>query len=124
MPSSMTKEELEHFENLIFLPMVITVFKQDRERISVLPFKFTRPYQDIIDAAIKSAETEFKVSKIYTTKWHLKLYKFEQTESQTIYRFHYRGHEEHRTYSHADLKARTEDLMSVYLRQGPPIKNS
>lgn len=118
MPDKLTEEELSHFENLIILPMVLAVLKQDKERVAVLPFKFGRPYQDIIESAMKSAESDCKISKIYITKRNLKLYKFQQKDSSTVYQMLCRGSEVHQEYTHAELKRRTEELMGTYLRQG------
>lgn len=114
----MTQEELMHYENLIYLPMVLAVLKQDREHFVEMPFKFARPYQEIIDNAIKSAESDYRLSKIHSTKINNKIYKFEQKDSYTTYRFLYRGEEEYRKYPHDEMKSRTELMISAYFSKG------
>ncbi|WP_203334377.1 hypothetical protein [Planococcus beigongshangi] len=110
----MTQEELMHYENLIYLPMVLAVLKQDREHFVEMSFKFARPYQEIIDNAIKAVESDYRFSKIYNSKRYYKLVKYEQNKTNTTYQCAFRGTEERLAYQHEEMRDRTEKLISVY----------
>lgn len=111
-------EMLAAYENLIYLPMVLTIFRKDREQMDTVGFKFKRPYQALIDLAIRYAENDLRDSRIYLKKNDYKLYKAEQNAEFTEYVFLYQGHEDHRKYLNLRLRNRTEELMTHYLDKG------
>ena len=56
-------EALPYFENMIYLPMILTVLERDRELVEKGPFKLKGPY--MIDRAVKHARAELKRTKLY-----------------------------------------------------------
>lgn len=117
MAAVMLNEDIIHFENQIYLPMVITIFRKDWQLIEDSPFKLKAPYQQLIDLAIKCTEEDLRKTKEYIKKRNLKLLKGKRDDFATEYAFYFDGYEEHRKYMNLRLRNRTEELMRVYLAQ-------
>lgn len=114
----MTQEDITHFENLIYLPMVLTILHRDRELVDTMPFKLKRPYQQLIDDAIKCAERDLRTSRIFLRKQMYKVLQGSRDKLFTEYVFYYRGYEDHRKYLHYQMRNRTEELIRTYFEQG------
>ncbi|MBU0904275.1 hypothetical protein [Paenisporosarcina quisquiliarum] len=108
-------ESLPHFENMIYLPMVLTVLERDREIVEKGPFKLKRPYVAMIDQAVKEAQRELKDTKLYLRQKNMKIIRGNRDDTFTEYVFFYGGYEEHRRYLNVRLRNRVEELLGVYL---------
>ena len=107
-------ESIPHFENAIYLPMLIKILEKDLLTIEVSQIKLKRPYTKMIDQATKSAQVELKKSNIYLKRNNMQLVKKGSDKEFTEYTFINMAHEDHRRYSNIRLRNRTEELMSEY----------
>ncbi|MDX1771939.1 MAG: hypothetical protein R3328_10455, partial [Planococcaceae bacterium] len=82
-------ESLPHFENMIYLPMVLTVLERDREIVEKGPFKLKRPYVAMIDQAVKEAQRELKDTKLYLRQKNMKIIRGNRDDTFTEYVFFY-----------------------------------
>lgn len=114
----MAQEDLTHFENLIYLPMILTILHNDQKLIDIMPFKLKRPYQQLVGDAIKCVERDFRSSRIFIKKQTYKVLQGGRDELFTEYVFYYKGYEEHRKYLNYHLRNRTEELIHTYFEQG------
>lgn len=115
MSALLTQEELYHFENMIYLPMLLTILHKDRELVESGAFKLKAPYQNLIDQAVKCVEMDAKETRLYMQQHNLKLTKGDKDDFATQYIFHHKGYQEKRRYMNLRLRNRTEELLSVYL---------
>ncbi|WP_342510620.1 hypothetical protein MKY34_11390 [Sporosarcina sp. FSL K6-1522] len=109
---------LPHFENMIYLPMVIKILERDRETIEISPFKLKGPYVDIVENALKIARTELKKTNIYARNRNMKLIKKSKDSTFTEYAFVHGDNEDTRRYLNVRLRNHTEELMSIYFEKG------
>ena len=58
-------EALPHFENQIYLPMMLTILSMDRATIERGAFKLPGPYLKSIDRAIDAIQAEMKETADY-----------------------------------------------------------
>ncbi|MFX3673831.1 MAG: hypothetical protein ACE3JQ_05235 [Paenisporosarcina sp.] len=108
-------DSLPYFENMIYLPMVLTILERDRESVEKGPFKLKRPYVNIIDQAVKEAQKELKDTRLYLRQHNMKVIRGNHDDTFTEYVFFYGGYEEHRRYLNVRLRNRVEELLGVYL---------
>ncbi len=107
-------DALPRFEDMIYLPMVLIILERDRAIIEKSPFKFKRPYLNVIEQAEKNVRDEFKKAKIYMKRNDMKLVKGSNDGTFTEYKFYKGGYEEQRRYLNVRLRNRTEELLNVY----------
>ena len=107
-------ESITHFENAIYLPMLIKILEKDLLTIEISQIKLKRPYTKMIDQAIKNAQVELKKSNIYLKRNNMQLVKKGTDKDFTEYAFYSGGYEDHRRYLNVRLRNRTEELMSEY----------
>lgn len=105
-------EDLEHFENLIYLPMLLTILSRDREQLSGV--KLSKPYYYLIDNAIKEIQKDLQKSNGYAQKHNMKLIQGKTDDTFTGYIFMYKGYEDARSYLNVRLRNRTEELIGLY----------
>lgn len=108
-------DSLPYFENMIYLPMVLTILERDRESVEKGPFKLKRPYVNMIDQAVKEAQKEFKNTRLYLRQHNMKVIRGNRDDTFTEYVFFYGGYEEYRRYLNVRLRNRVEELLGVYL---------
>lgn len=108
-------EALPHFENQIYLPMMLTVLSKDRETVERIGFKLPAPYLKAIDRAIAAIQVEMKETADYLRDNKFKLLRGSVDDTFTEYIFLYHGREERRRYLNVRLKNRTEELIELYL---------
>ncbi|AYC30128.1 hypothetical protein [Paenisporosarcina cavernae] len=109
------EESLPYFENLIYLPMVLTILERDRLIMEKSPFKLKRPYMHLMDHAIKEAQQKLKESKQYARNHRMQLLKGTHDDTFTEYVFNYNGFEDRRRYLNVRLRNRVEELIAIYL---------
>ena len=112
--SAIPNESIPHFENAIYLPMLIKILEKDLLTIEVSQIKLKLPYTKMIDQAIKNVKIEMKKSNIYLKRNNMQLVKKGTDKEFTEYTFINAAHEDHRRYSNIRLRNRTEELMSEY----------
>ena len=122
MPS-IPNESIPHYENAIYLPMLIKILEKDLLTIEVSQIKLKRPYTKIIDQAIKNVQTESKKSHIYLKRNNMQLVKKGTDKEFTEYAFYNGGYEDHRRYSNIRLRNRTEELMNEYFAMIDIVSN-
>ncbi|RNF39388.1 hypothetical protein [Planococcus salinus] len=110
-----SQEQVVHFENMIYLPMVLTILERDRALFETGAFKLNRPYIELVDGAIKQVQKELKETKIHMRKHHMKMLRGTGDDTFTEYVFYHGGYEDHRRYLNLRLRNRVEELLRVYL---------
>ncbi len=108
------QEALPYCENMIYLPMVLTVLAQDRKRIENGSFKLKRPYVNMMEKATRFVQAELRDATIYLRRHNMKVIRGEMDDTFTEYVFFHGGYEEHRRYLNVRLRNRTEELLTVY----------
>ncbi|PKH09876.1 hypothetical protein [Planomicrobium sp. MB-3u-38] len=116
MSALMSRDDIYHFENFIYLPMVLTILLKDRERIEKGDFKLPGPYLQLIDQAVKTVEKDLRETNAYIRERKYKVLKIEEDDLFIVYEFHFRGYEEKRKYLKVRLRNRTEELLAMYLQ--------
>jgi hypothetical protein len=106
---------MNHFNNAIYLPMLIKILEMDLHTIEETQLKFKRPYARMIDQALKQARSKLKESNVYLPRNNMKLYKKSRSKEFTEYIFSVGAYEEIKKYPSGELKERTEEIMSEYL---------
>ena len=80
-------EAIPKFENMIYLPMIISVLERDREVIEISSFKLKGPYTKLIEGALKAAKTELKETNSYARRNNMKVIKGKNDGTFTDYTF-------------------------------------
>ncbi|MGN7387701.1 hypothetical protein [Sporosarcina sp. SAFN-015] len=111
-------ESLQHFENAIYLPMLLTILARDREAVERSALKFQAPYLRLIDAAIDAVQRDNKVTADYMRANKLRLERGKVGDTFTKYIFYHGGYTDERSYLNARLKNRSEELLEIYLSRG------
>ncbi|WP_172369550.1 hypothetical protein [Sporosarcina jiandibaonis] len=109
------QDALKHFENAIYLPMLIKILEKDLFAIEETQLKFTRPYAKMIDQAINNAKSELKKTNIYLMRNNMKLIKYSSDKDFTEFIFSGIRFEERKRFSSGELRDRTEEIMSEHL---------
>lgn len=109
-------EAIDHFERLIYLPMLLTILTSDQALLAKQPLKFINPYLSFLDDVLKSIQQDLKGSHEYLRKHNMKLIKGETEGIFTEYIFIHNGYEDRRNYLNVRLRNRTEELMNEYFR--------
>lgn len=107
-------ESIPHFENMIYLPMIMTILSSDRQRIEKLPLKFTGPYINFIDDIMSAVQSDLKQTHDYLRKNRMKLVQGKREGIFTEYIFIHNGFEDRRNYANVRLRNHTEKLMNDY----------
>lgn len=107
-------EALPYFENMIYLPMILTILERDRESIEKGPFKLKGPYVKLIDGAVKRARAELNQTKIYLQRHNMKVIRNKMDDTFTEYLFIHAGYEDYRRYLNVRLRNRTEELLNMF----------
>ncbi|MFC3210415.1 hypothetical protein [Planomicrobium okeanokoites] len=109
------QEEIIHFENLIYLPMVLSVLERDRSIFENGSFKLKRPYLELVEGAISQVQKELKETKIHMRERQMKVMRGTGDDTFTEYVFYHGGYEDHRRYLNLRLRNRVEELIRIYL---------
>ncbi len=107
-------EALPYFENMIYLPMILTILERDREALEKGPFKLKGPYIRLIEEAKKHARAELQETTIYLRRNNMKVIRNRTDALFTEYVFINEGYEDHRRYLNVRLRNRTEELLGMY----------
>lgn len=107
--------DMEYYENLIYLPMLLTILSKDREKLSGV--KLEKPYHLLIDKALSLVQMELKKTHDYARQNHMKLVKGKMIGEFTEYIFFYKGYEDTREYANVRLRNRTSELIEWYFAE-------
>lgn len=122
MSALISQKDMEQFENMIYLPMVLSIFTKDRKLVDGGAFKLKGPYQELIDWATKRAEKDLRDTRAYMREHNLKIEQGTRSDSSTEYILYHNGYQDVRRYLNLRLRNRTEELISVYLQLGTPTE--
>lgn len=111
----MSKELILYFENMIYLPFIISILHKDRDTIDAMPFKLKLPYLQLVEQMIKCGESDLRQNRICMKRQQYKKLQGKKDEIFTEYVFYYNGCEDHRKYLHYQFRNRTEELLTTYL---------
>ena len=111
-------DALPYFENMIYLPIIISILERDREVIETSTFKLKGPYINIVENTLKTVRAELKETNAYARNRNLKLIKKGKDGSFTEYAFIHNGYEDIRRYMNIRLRNRTEELINDYFEKG------
>lgn len=121
MPGMIPQEYIKHFENMIYLPMVISIFQRDKQHFEGGSFKLKGPYLEVVESACTIAERELRETKDYMRKHQLKVETGKRDDFSTMYIFYYNGFNDMRRYLNVRLRNRTEELIRTYLQQATTL---
>lgn len=107
-------EALPYFENMIYLPMIISILERDREVIETSSFKLKGPYIHIVETTLKVVRAELKEINKYARSKNMKMIKRGKDGTFTEYAFIHNGYEDKRRYMNIRLRNRTEELIGIY----------
>lgn len=108
-------EAIRYFENMVYLPMVVTILEKDRLNFEKGPFKLKKPYITMVEEALKQVHKELKETHFYMKRNSMKVLRGEGDDMFTEYVFFHGGYEEHRRYLNVRLRNRVEELLTIYL---------
>lgn len=109
---------LPHFENMIYLPLLVIVLERDRVGIEKGPFKLKGPYLTMIDTVLSQVQEELQETKIFLKRNNMKVLQKSRDNMFTEYIFLNGGYEDHRRYLNVRLRNRTEELLHLYFMKG------
>ena len=117
MSRMIPQEAMPHFENAIYLPMLLTILSMDKEIIEKSPIKLKKPYLGMIERALNHVQKDLRDTNLYLRNHKMKLEKGVSDETFTEYIFFHNGYEDPRRYLNVRLRNRSEELLSVYLAE-------
>ena len=115
--SLITAEALPHFENCIYLPMLLTILQRDRQLVQQVPFKLKSPYINLIDETMNAVSADLQVTLMYLQQHKMKVIRRSTDTLFTEYLFVHDGYEDSRRYLNARLRNRSEELLNLYIRK-------
>ena len=110
------KEAMLYLENMIYLPMILTILERDRTAAEHSDFKLKKPYVGLIDDVSKRVHQELRNTGDYLRLHRMSVVKVKTDDIFTEYIFLHNQKEEHRRYLNVRLRNRTEELLNQYLR--------
>lgn len=112
-----TKEAYEHFERVIYNPLLIIVLEKDIDSMQHLLFKFRNIYVNLLKRALKQMKRDLKESSIYLVRHNMRLVRDKPGQESTKYTLISMGYEEHLTYANEEIKKKSEEMLSSYLME-------
>ncbi|CAG9622974.1 hypothetical protein [Sutcliffiella rhizosphaerae] len=121
----LTKEQLNLFEQAIYLPMLLVVLERDTSIIQTSNIKLKDPYLTLIDQTMRKVQLQLKQIKSDMKKQQMKLHKLKQDESFTLYAFLFNGYEEHHNYFNPRIRNKVNELLKHFILndENNPILN-
>lgn len=111
----LTNTDIQHFEEMIYLPMLLTILERDAEAVEEIPFKFKSPYLLVIKRASDQIHKQLEQTHIYFREHRLQLIKGGNDGTFATYTFVEGVNEYERKYMNYRLRNRSEELLSEYL---------
>jgi hypothetical protein len=111
----LTSQQIQLFEQAIYLPLLLIVLERDTTIIEASTIKLKEPYIILIDEVMKKIQIELKLVKKEMKQQNMKLHKLKQDEAFTMYAFLFNGYEEHHNYFNPRIRNKVNDLLMFYL---------
>ncbi len=111
----LSKEQINLFEQAIYLPLLLIVLERDTTIIKDSSIKLKEPYLALIDQVMRKIQLQLKQIKLDMKKQQMKLHKLKQDESFTMYAFLFNGYEEHHNYFNPRIRNRVNELLMQYI---------
>lgn len=111
----LSKEQINLFEQAIYLPLLLIVLERDTTIIKDSGIKLKEPYLTLIDQVMRKIQLQLKQIKLDMKKQQMKLHKLKQDESFTMYAFLFDGYEEHHNYFNPRIRNRVNELLMQYI---------
>lgn len=109
------EKDRDIIEQVIYLPMVLTVLQRDLAIIQNSPFKLRNPYLIWIEQTIKIVNSEYTEAKKYLRHENIKVSEMQRDEDFTMFLFIYKGYEERHSYFNPRIRNKVEELMKYFL---------
>ncbi len=110
----MSDETIKYFEEMIYLPMLLTILERDSKLIQEQPFKFQKPYLVLIKRVADGIHSELANTHRYFREHQLQLIKEGNDGTFTSYLFIEGANEYQRRYMNHRLRNRSEELLNKY----------
>jgi len=111
----LSKEQINLFEQAIYLPLLLIVLERDTSIIKDSGIKLKEPYLTLIDQVMRKIQLQLKQIKTDMKKQQMKLHKLKQDESFTMYAFLFNGYEEHHNYFNPRIRNKVNELLMHYI---------
>ncbi|NMH73660.1 hypothetical protein HF078_11280 [Bacillus sp. RO2] len=111
----LSKEQINLFEQAIYLPLLLIVLERDTSVIKDSGIKLKEPYLTLIDQVMRKIQLQLKQIKADMKEQHMKLHKLKQDESFTMYAFLFNGYEEHHNYFNPRIRNKVNELLMQYI---------
>lgn len=115
---SMTDQAIEQFENMIYLPMLLTILNQDTKHIDAMSVKFKAPYLAVVKRAMDNIHNDLKEIHQYFRTHRMKLTNEGNDGDFTTYLFSVGPERYQRRYMNLKLRNRSQELLEIYLMGG------
>ncbi len=102
-------------EEVIYLPMLLTLLDKDSKIFEGEPFKIKAPYLEVIEETMIKVQKDLHKAKSYLHKNNIKVERVKSDDAFTMYLFLYKGYEEYHNYFNPALRNRVENLLREYL---------
>jgi len=110
-----SEKDRDKIEQVIYLPMLMTVLHRDLAIIQNSSFKLKNPYLIWVDQTIKTVRQEYIEAKKYLQRENIKVSELNRDEAFTMFLFIYKGYEERHSYFNPRIRNKVEELMKYYL---------
>ncbi len=111
----LSKEQINLFEQAIYLPLLLIVLERDTSIIKDSGIKLKEPYLTLIDQVMRKIQLQLKQIKSDMKQQQMKLHKLKQDESFTMYAFLFNGYEEHHNYFNPRIRNKVNELLMHYI---------
>ncbi|MGD6777070.1 hypothetical protein [Sutcliffiella horikoshii] len=111
----LSKEQINLFEQAIYLPLLLIVLERDTSIIKESGIKLKEPYLTLIDQVMRKIQLQLKQIKVDMKQQQMKLHKLKQDESFTMYAFLFNGYEEHHNYFNPRIRNKVNELLMQYI---------
>ncbi|WP_404449162.1 hypothetical protein LG307_06480 [Sutcliffiella horikoshii] len=111
----LSKEQINLFEQAIYLPLLLIVLERDTSIIKDSGIKLKEPYLTLIDQVMRKIQLQLKQIKADMKQQQMKLHKLKQDESFTMYAFLFNGYEEHHNYFNPRIRNKVNELLMQYI---------
>lgn len=115
--SALKTEVIPYLENMIYLPMILTILERDRLLIQQGDYKLKKPYLGLMDDVAKRVHKELGNTAAYLRRNHLSVARGKMDDIFTEYIFVHDHQQDCRRYLNVRLRNRTEELLTQYLRK-------
>lgn len=114
----MSDENVEQFEHMIYLPMLLTILDRDVKHIDAMSVKFKAPYLAVVKRATDNIHKDLKDIHQYFNRNKMRLNNEGNDGDFATYLFSVGPERYQRRYMNLRLRNRSEELLEIYLMGG------